>query len=252
MTERDELLALADSIEGWGQTFGGKQSPGIVKIPLTKSDRAAIVAALRDLRARPAMPDDDEDVRTFDDGVQHTVLLLAKWLDAEGWEMCDGSEDYDTDLGNTLLSILAAKGLYDKDECKWASLTAPSQGDAGAREAAVERVARIIDPAAFKSWESLRSYALKEGDEVFANLTADDYYKSSCDSARQRAVTILASLATPSDAGETPVPPDAGWLAPALDKAASRAAEMPDWMTRSPPAPDRAALRCSNCCPKTK
>ena len=68
------------------------------------------------------------DTEGFDRGVQHTVELLAKWLNVTDYEQGDGSEEHDTDLGNTLLNILAVKGLYDRDECEFATLpkrTAP-------------------------------------------------------------------------------------------------------------------------------
>jgi hypothetical protein len=50
------------------------------------------------------------------------------------------------------------------------------------------------------------------------------------------AVDALSSL-QPS----TPTAPEKGWLQPALDKAAERAAEMPDWMTRRATGGDAAA-----------
>jgi hypothetical protein len=44
----------------------------------------------------------------FDSGVQHTVELLAKELGVDDWTACDGTEEYDGDLGGTLMNIVLA------------------------------------------------------------------------------------------------------------------------------------------------
>jgi hypothetical protein len=62
----------------------------------------------------------DYDDPKFNQGVEHVVDLLAKTIGAHGWHHGDGSEDYDCDLAETLLNILAAKGLYDKDDAEFA------------------------------------------------------------------------------------------------------------------------------------
>ena len=55
---------------------------------------------------------------------------------------------------------------------------------------------------------------------------------------RHAAADAIASLILPSDSPGSAIrreatAPEPGWLAPALDKAAARASEMPDWMTRA-------------------
>lgn len=69
------------------------------------------------------MTEIDRDNEQFNNGVTHTVDLLAKVIGATGWVAGDGSEDYDEDLGQTLLNILAAKGLYDQDTGRYAALS---------------------------------------------------------------------------------------------------------------------------------
>src|SRR6185312_993067 len=64
----------------------------------------------------------DRDDPRFNQGVRHVVDMLARTIGAEDWFIADGSEDYDCDLRQTLLNILAAKGLYDKDEGTYAHL----------------------------------------------------------------------------------------------------------------------------------
>src|SRR6185437_4199581 len=51
----------------------------------------------------------DRDDPRFNQGVQHVVDMLARTIGAEDWFIADGSEDYDCDLRQTLLNILAAK-----------------------------------------------------------------------------------------------------------------------------------------------
>lgn len=58
----------------------------------------------------------DRENPEFNKGVNHTVDLLATALGATGWCAGDGSEDYDEDLAQTLINILTAAGMWDKDE----------------------------------------------------------------------------------------------------------------------------------------
>ena len=44
----------------------------------------------------------------FDSGVQHAVELLAKELSVDDWQVCDGTEEYDGDLGGTMMNIVTA------------------------------------------------------------------------------------------------------------------------------------------------
>lgn len=64
----------------------------------------------------------DRDNEQFNQGVTHVVEMLARAIGAEGWVAGDGSEDYDSDLQQTLMNILAAKGLYDPDTGVFATL----------------------------------------------------------------------------------------------------------------------------------
>jgi hypothetical protein len=66
------------------------------------------------------MPDRENE--QFNEGVNHTVDLLAKALGADNWVAGDGSEDYDEDLSQTLINILGSVGLYDAETGKFATL----------------------------------------------------------------------------------------------------------------------------------
>jgi hypothetical protein len=75
--------------------------------------------------APPAAGWDEEypfDDERFNKGVQHVVELIARELGVTDWIAGDGSEDYDCDLWQTILNILAAKGIYDKDEGEFKAL----------------------------------------------------------------------------------------------------------------------------------
>lgn len=74
------------------------------------------------------MDEIDRDNEQFNQGVSHTVELLAKALGVDDWIAGDGSEDYDDDLTVTLLNILTVKGLYSPDEGEFAKLADGSCG----------------------------------------------------------------------------------------------------------------------------
>lgn len=99
---------------------------------------------------------DEKDDRTFDDGVQHTVELLAKWLGVTDWVGADGSEDHDTDLGATLLNILAAKGLYDKDERRFAALRSPAPA-VGVTGTARDAIIALVEKSMRDTWNDFCS-----------------------------------------------------------------------------------------------
>lgn len=44
----------------------------------------------------------------FDSGVQYAVELLAKELGVEEYTPCEGTEEYDGDLGGTMMNIVLA------------------------------------------------------------------------------------------------------------------------------------------------
>jgi len=53
------------------------------------------------------LPDYDHPLRpVFESGIQYTVELLAKQLDVAEWVPCDGTEEFDGDLGGTLMNIV--------------------------------------------------------------------------------------------------------------------------------------------------
>lgn len=78
----------------------------------------------------------------FGAGMAYTERLLAKLLDVSFYEGGDGSEDFDNDATMTLVNILVAAGLYDKDENRpisaaLASTTPPAEAktpDAGVED----------------------------------------------------------------------------------------------------------------------
>jgi len=53
------------------------------------------------------LPDYDHPLRpVFESGIQYTVEMLAKQLDVAEWVPCDGTEEFDGDLGGTLMNIV--------------------------------------------------------------------------------------------------------------------------------------------------
>lgn len=55
------------------------------------------------------LPDYDHPLRcVYESGIQYAVNLLAATLKVDDWEICDGTEEFDGDLGGTLFSIFLA------------------------------------------------------------------------------------------------------------------------------------------------
>jgi hypothetical protein len=107
----------------------------------------------------------DRDDPRFNQGVLHTVDLLAKALNAKDWVAGDGSEDYDEDLQQTLINILAAAGLYDTETGDYASgglvLAGRLSRRQGARRARCRRRRQGAPPHGFNCG---RAGALGRGD----------------------------------------------------------------------------------------
>lgn len=77
-------------------------------------------------RARLEIDPEMFDDEAFNKGVNFAMDVLAAQLGKPEFYASDGSEDYETDLGDTMLNALAAAGLYDKDEAVFATLAAPA------------------------------------------------------------------------------------------------------------------------------
>lgn len=61
------------------------------------------------------LPDYDHPLRpVFESGIQYAVELLAKVLKVADYEVCDGTEEFDGDLGGTLFNIVTE--TWPKDE----------------------------------------------------------------------------------------------------------------------------------------
>jgi hypothetical protein len=105
----------------------------------------AVGAEIERLRARPSPSGEvarlEAERGTFDAGVEHVVNMLAKRLGVTDWVGADGSEDYDQDLGDTLMNIIKAKGLYSDEDGSWATLAAES--DAARLREALEQIAEF-------------------------------------------------------------------------------------------------------------
>lgn len=44
----------------------------------------------------------------FESGIDYAVRLLAKELGVDDWSVCDGTEEFDGDLGGTMINIVIA------------------------------------------------------------------------------------------------------------------------------------------------
>lgn len=143
------------------------EAPDLRHDRLWKNYETAATAAIAALQAVPAastpvpdmvellkpwadyhgdLPDYDHPLRpVFESGIQYAVELLAKVLRVEDWELCDGTEEFDGDLGGTLLNIVI-KTWPEDEHGDWLDLRDPkvraalqtvpaASGEVGMREA---------------------------------------------------------------------------------------------------------------------
>jgi hypothetical protein len=101
-----------------------------LRIPTPTNDGEGLIERLREA-AKPwadyhgDLPDYDHPLRpVFESGVQYAVELLAKMLHVEDWEICDGTEEFDGDLGGTLLNIVIKTWPTDQNG-DWLDLRDP-------------------------------------------------------------------------------------------------------------------------------
>lgn len=129
MSEREERKALRNAIEhlehmaAWisannsGYSFEalGEDMPDIKAALANHASEAKGAGEAIAKAARPwadfhgPLPDYDHPLRcVYESGVQYAVELLAKELDVTDYNICDGTEEFDGDLGGTLFNIVLA------------------------------------------------------------------------------------------------------------------------------------------------
>lgn len=125
--DREELARIIEPRAFELREMGSRYAHDRCEDALEKADRIMerLIAPSVTTPAGEAEPEYLCDDDLFNKGVQHVVEMLAYELGVADWIAGDGSEDYDTDLSQTLYNILAAKGLYNKDEGEFAKLPAP-------------------------------------------------------------------------------------------------------------------------------
>ncbi|MDQ2765391.1 MAG: hypothetical protein M3Y22_18510 [Pseudomonadota bacterium] len=86
------------------------------QVAVTQADRDAIADAVKPYADYHGdLPDYDDPLRpVYESGIQYAVELLAKELKVMDWHPCDGTEEFDGDLGGTLMNIVLA--AMPKDE----------------------------------------------------------------------------------------------------------------------------------------
>lgn len=93
------------------------------KLAMLYRDRAELAKPCADYHGD--LPDFDHPLRpVYESGIQYAVELLAKVLGVEGYEICDGTEEFDGDLGGTLLNIVVKTWPTD-EHGDWIDLRNP-------------------------------------------------------------------------------------------------------------------------------
>ena len=88
-----------------------------VGIKLARTNVEILFSIFELLQSEAQKPGDEG----FDRGVQRAVEVLCKVCGVTDFTVAEGSEDHDTDLGNTMLNILQARGVYNGDDGQFAS-----------------------------------------------------------------------------------------------------------------------------------
>jgi hypothetical protein len=85
------------------------------------NDHVAVQSALAAIHSL-RLGRDDSDAASFDRGVTHAIELLVAVLGVTAYDVADGSEEYDTDVKQTMMNIMMARKLYNEDDGTWAKL----------------------------------------------------------------------------------------------------------------------------------
>lgn len=114
------------------------------------------------------LPDYDHPLRcVYESGIQYAVELLAKELGVSNWEACDGTEEFDGDLGGTMMNIVCAALPKDQNgDDIWPSQVAAMLEKARAEER--ERCAQWL-----LSDSTRLNYEASGSEEHFAWWAAD-------------------------------------------------------------------------------
>lgn len=97
------------------------------------------------------LPDYDHPLRcVYESGIQYAVEMLATILKVDDYEVCDGTEEFDGDLGGTLFNIVLAAMPKDDhgDPIYPSELRATLAAENAALTAKVERLMNSLEPFA--------------------------------------------------------------------------------------------------------
>ncbi|EQB06245.1 hypothetical protein [Sphingobium baderi] len=112
------------------------------------------------------LPDYDHPLRcVFESGIQYAVGLLAETLCVEDYEVCDGTEEFDGDLGGTLFNIvLAAMPVDEHGDPLHPEQVRAALASSPAAEAEPASVAGEADPLEVGFWKEKAEHAERERD----------------------------------------------------------------------------------------
>lgn len=106
--ERLSATPAQDEVAGWIVGNGASAAA-----PPPSGDAVELVKPWADFRGD--LPEYDHPLRcVFESGIDYAVRLLAETLKVDDWQYCDGTEEFDGDLGGTMFNIVLA--AMPKDE----------------------------------------------------------------------------------------------------------------------------------------
>lgn len=84
--------------------------------------------------AQPAPDAMRSDDGTYDEGITYAIAQLASLTGATDWQIMDGSESVEGDVRATILNVLKNANLYDEEDGRFATFSAPVPSPDGAGE----------------------------------------------------------------------------------------------------------------------
>ena len=110
------------------------------------------------------LPDYDHPLRcVYESGIQYAVNLLAKELGVDDWEACDGTEEFDGDLGGTMMNIVCATLPEDQNgDRMWPSQVAATIAE---RDAEIARLREGLEHIGIYGCGMLNQPAAMNGPE---------------------------------------------------------------------------------------
>lgn len=236
MTTNTKLLALADRCKRIADNSG--------KRPFTTGTYVGLICQCEAaLRKQAASADEEIEPgnEAFDKGVFHALDVLAGRLGVTKYAGADGSGDYDTDLGDTIMNVMKAKGLYDDETGCFATIKASAVD----REAIARELWQRFAPTHHIGWrdETHKAEYFAAADAIAALYAASSQQDNLVTLIRQYAHDLRRNSSGGDDYPFNLMRPIADYLERLIERAAPAASAT----NSAPAAPDVGEIYANAC-----